>query len=315
LTGWTGHWETVKRFRSPLLIYDYLDDLGVSSRGEEVDYEKFDLHRKLATRADVVLATARRLRDEMTRMRPDVLFCPNGADYAHFHLDSPPTVPDDIADVVRAGRPIVGYYGALARWFDFDLVRRAAERLPDFEFVLIGSNMDGTILRQSHFWRPNIRWLGEKSYETLPAYLHHFTVATIPFCINEITKATSPVKLYEYMSGGRPIVTTDLPECHPYESVRIARDADDFAAKIEETVAWGFQESYRHALDREARENTWAARAKQILDGVEAKASARRAGQTLMHAVPAWHCKLKMEVWTEENTLESKKGDELENHG
>ena len=104
-------------------------DLRLSGRSERVvehggvpDQRKLELHRKLATRSEIVLATARRLHDEMRRLRPDALYCPNGADYEHFHLTAPPPVPSDIADIVQSGRPIIGYYGALARWFDYELV-------------------------------------------------------------------------------------------------------------------------------------------------------------------------------------------------
>jgi glycosyltransferase involved in cell wall biosynthesis len=276
LTSWTGHWETVKRFRSPLVIYDYLDDLSVSSSDGAVDDRKLELHRKLATRSEIVLATARRLYDEMRQLRPDTLYCPNGADYEHFHLTAPPPVPSDIADAVRSGRPIVGYYGALARWFDYELVERAARARRDVEFVLIGPNFDRTITQQPLSRLPNVRWLGQKRYEDLPAYLYYFTVAAIPFLINDITKATSPVKLFEYMAGGKPIVTTDMPECREYPCVIVGRNATEYIDMLDEALHRGQWESYRQSLDQEARGNTWEARARQILDQVELIAAQRR---------------------------------------
>ena len=251
LTGWTGHWQTIKRFRSPLLIYDYLDDLSVSSHNGVPDRKKLDLHNKMAARADVVLATARRLYDEMRRVRPDVLYCPSAVNYEDFHLTSPPPAPADIAEIVESGRPIVGYYGALARWFDYDLLAEAARKHHNFEFLLIGPNFDRTLMPPSLTRLPNVHWLGQKQYEELPAYLYYFTVATIPFVINDITKATSPAKLFEYMAGGKPIVTTDMPECRQYPCVMVARNASEYVAMLDEAASRGKWESYRRTVDRE----------------------------------------------------------------
>jgi 2-polyprenyl-3-methyl-5-hydroxy-6-metoxy-1,4-benzoquinol methylase/glycosyltransferase involved in cell wall biosynthesis len=276
LIGWTGHWPTIQRFRSPLLIYDYLDDLSVSAHHGVPDQKKLDLHNKMASSADVVLATARRLHDEVRRLRPDALYCPNGVTYEDFHLTSPPPVPADIADVVQSGRPIVGYYGALARWFDYELLAEAARKHPSFEFVLVGPNFDRSLLPQPLIRLPNVRWLGQKQYEDLPAYLYYFTVATIPFVINDITTACSPAKLFEYMAGGKPIVTTDMPECREYTCVMVARNASEYVAMLDEAACRGKWESYQQAINRDAQANTWRARAEQILARVEEVAASRR---------------------------------------
>jgi len=270
LVGWTGHEETVARFRDPLVIYDYLDNLGVSSEGGVPDRHKLELHHKLVTKSAVVLATARQLFDEVKPLRPDALYCPNGADYEHFHLTAPSQVPSDIADLVAAGRPIVGYYGALARWFDYKLVAHAADARKDCEFLLIGPDFDGTLSASKITRLPNVHWLGEKKYEDLPVYLNHFSVATIPFLLNDITEATSPVKLFEYMAGGKPIVATDMPECRKYPGVLVARDPAEYVAMLDDAMERSTLESYRQLLDREALGNTWKTRTTQIIDRLDA---------------------------------------------
>ena len=179
-------------------------------------------------------------------------------------------MPADIAELVRAGRPIVGYYGALARWFDYALVAHAAEVRRDCEFLLIGPDLDGTLAAHNIARLPNIHWVGEKKYEELPAYLHCFTVATIPFLVNDITEATSPIKLFEYMAGTKPIVTTDLPECRQYACVRAARGPAEYVAMLDEAIHSGGHESCRRLLDEEARNNTWEARGRQILAQLDA---------------------------------------------
>lgn len=276
LVNRTSDWSTIKLFNSPLVIYDYLDDLSVSSRGGVPNRQKLELHRKLVAQSEVVLATAERLHEEVKRLRSDALYCPNGVDYDHFCLSSPPPVPADIADLVQTGRPIIGYYGALARWFDYDLLARVARLRGDCSFLLIGPDFDGSMGASRIAELSNVRRLDEKTYEELPSYLHYFTVATIPFVVNEITASTSPVKLFEYMAGGKPIVTTDMPECRRQPGVLVAGDADEFAAMLDEAVRCGKSNSFRDKLREHARENTWQRRTKQIIAQLEAVGEKRR---------------------------------------
>jgi hypothetical protein len=174
-----------------------------------------------------------------------------------------------MADVVQSGRPIVGYYGAMASWFDYELLAQAARKHHDFEFVLVGPNFQRTRISRSLTKLCNVHWLGQKQYDELPAYLYYFDVATIPFVLNDITRATSPAKLFEYMAGGKPIVTTNMPECCEYPSVLVARSAIEYVDMLDEAVGRGKWESYRRLVDRDALANTWRARAEQILARVD----------------------------------------------
>lgn len=272
LISWVDHWEMIKEFSSPLVIYDYLDSLSVSSPNGDPAPQKIDWHNKLLIQSDIVLATAKHLHEEVKPLRPDVVYCPNGVEYDHFRLTAAPPVPADIADLVDSGRPIIGYFGAFARWFDYELLAHAAKARKDCIFLLIGPDFDGTLAASPITQLPNIRWLGEKKYQSLPSYLYYFSVATIPFRINEITKCTSPVKLFEYMAGGKPIVATDMPECRKYPCVMIAQDADDFVALLDKAILRGKTDCYQQELDREARENTWERRGAQIIKEINAVA-------------------------------------------
>jgi glycosyltransferase involved in cell wall biosynthesis len=273
LISWTGHWDISQRFHQPVVVYDYLDNLGVSSEEGVPDQLKLALHGKMVANSDIVLATAQELYREVRRVRPDTLYCPNGVDYAHFHDSAEAPAPADIAALVATGRPIIGYYGALARWFDYGLVARAAKARPNYEFLLIGPDFDNTLTNHSLTQLPNVHWLAEKSYEELPAYLHRFTVATIPFLVNDITKSTSPVKLFEYMAARKPIVTTDLPECRQYPCVIVASNAAEYVTMLDEAIRRGKSESYRQLLDNEACGNTWEFRVRQISARLEALAA------------------------------------------
>ena len=97
-------------------------------------------------------------------------------------------------------------------------------------------------------------------------YASRIDVLTIPFLINDITKATSPVKLFEYMALNKPIVTTDMDECRKYESVLIGHDHDEFLAQLDRALELRSDPQYLELLDREALANTWKEKAKCILD-------------------------------------------------
>ncbi len=255
-----GHLEHVQKFKQPRVIYDHLDDLRVHCEGNRITGAAIAQHEALLRMAEVVCTTAERLYMRVQAIRPDAILCPNGVHYDDFALNAVPQVPDDLKTLVADGRPIVGYYGALAKWFDYGLLTLVAERCPQYHFVLIGPNYDGSLDRRLLAKIHNLHWLGEKKYEALPEYAYYFGVATIPFLINEITQCTSPVKLFEYMAAGKPIVTTDLPECRKYRSVFRASNAAEFVAQLDTAIKRGSDPQYREILLAEARANTWRAR-------------------------------------------------------
>jgi hypothetical protein len=96
-----------------------------------------------------VVATAKRLHDEVLAVRPDALLNPNGVDYLHFgHArEKNMRVPEDLRPVVEKRQPVIGYYGALAKWFDYDLLKTVAAARPEYQFVLIGPDYDGSLLK------------------------------------------------------------------------------------------------------------------------------------------------------------------------
>ena len=257
--------EYLFQFRQPLVVYEVIDDLDV------FHHDKTELstsHDILLKEADVVLVTADRLMRQVEGIRPDAILCPNAAEVKHFSQTNQ-SIPPDLAKVTRTGSPVIGYYGALARWFDYDLVRQAAHKHPDWDFVLIGPDHDGTLNASNILSMPNIHWLGARDYSQLPQYLCHFTVATIPFLVNNITLATSPIKLFEYMAAGKPIVTSDMPECRKYPGVFVAHDAGEFMMHLEHALTLVSDSSYIQQLFQTAQENTWDVRVRQIVNALE----------------------------------------------
>lgn len=252
-------------FNRPRVIYDYVDEIEVF----EGNYaEMVRDHAKLVQSSALVLATAQRLYEQVQPVRPDALLSPNGVDYPHFApSDELPPVPEDLAPILQTRQPVVGYYGALAQWFDYDLVEAAARRRQDLSFVLIGPDYDSS-LPPSLLDLPNVYWLGVKAYADLPGYLHRFDLATIPFQLNPITHSTSPLKLFEYMAAGKPVVITPMQESMRTPGVLVARDLEEYLLRLDEALRLKDDPSYLEQLRKVALENTWDARARQILEAL-----------------------------------------------
>ena len=239
------------------VVYDCLDEQsGFASAPPAV----LAAEAALVAQAHLVLTTARLLYEKHAPRARRCVRLPNAAAFDHFRSAGVgpvlPTWP----------RPIIGYYGALADWFEVQWVRAAALKHPEWTFVLIGLNSGLDLKPLARL--PNLHLLGERPYLDLPAYLHWFDVALIPFKQNPLTRATNPVKFYEYLSAGKPVVATALPELTPQAGLFYpANDEAEFVAQLEAAVA----ERDPHlpaARAAFARDNTWEARVAQFEDAV-----------------------------------------------
>ena len=247
------------------LHYDFVDDLAAFD-GNPTRLRAN--HHWLLKTADLVTATAERLHAQVFNRRPDALLLPNGVDYDHFSRSRAvpaPTPPADLAPLVVQGKPIIGYYGALSRWFDFDLLAQVAAYRPNYAFVLIGPDFDGSLHPSGVLQKPNVHWLGRKEYSQLPTYLAHFTAAVIPFKLEALTHATSPLKLFEYMAGGKPVVATPMAESTRFPGVLTAASPTEFAEQLDVAVVLRQDPQYLALIDQIAQENTWTARAESLL--------------------------------------------------
>ncbi len=270
--GSPWHADKPGLFTDPRIIYDHYDDLNVSS-GRKED------HQKLIHSAQVVLVTSRLLEQTVSKERPDAIFAPNGVDLEFIlncrpQKDDPP--PADWLPIEAAGKPVVGYSGALAEWFDYELLSLAARQHPQWQFVLIGVNYDGSLDRSGILQLPNVAWLGLKPYAELFKYVWRFDIATIPFKINEITLATSPIKQFEYMACLKPVVATPMPECRNYPEILIGETPDHFSACLETAIELTKDSRYLDNLAKTAMANTWSGRVSEIIQALESRTSGQR---------------------------------------
>jgi GT2 family glycosyltransferase len=268
--------DFAQEFKSPhRVLYEYIDDLDVFPYDQD---ELAAAHKYWVHNADLVIATAKDLYEEVAVDRSDVLLNANAVDYGHFSRtrDNTFKVPMDMQPLVAKKSPIIGYYGALARWFDYSLFKEIARLRPDYQFVLIGPDSDNTLLPSGVTTIPNVFWLGPKEYNDLPDYLGCINVTIIPFVVNEITHATSPLKLFEYLAGHKPVVITPMRESMLTPGVLVGGSAQEFVQRLDEALQLSDDPEFIALADSVALANTWDERAKQILNTLAQKKSAEK---------------------------------------
>lgn len=256
------------------MIYDYIDEIHEDIVSRRIPGAVHERHQfALQDERVLVVASADKLLADVARLRSrNFLLATNGVDLEHFRsvsrADGPP--PEALRGFVGGVHHVVGYYGALAKWFDYDLVAKLARARPDWNILLIGYDYDGSLRRAQLDRLTNVRVVPAVPYAELPRYAVWFDVAMIPFKVNDITLATSPIKLFEYMAMGLPMVTTALPECRKYSSVHVAEDHDHFIRLVE--AAWARREEpeYQRLLSSEAEANSWQLKAQHILREMQA---------------------------------------------
>ena len=182
------------------------------------------LERRALDRADVVFAVARGIHDRLAADRANVVPLPNGVDSEHFV--APATEPADLA-AIPAPRAV--YVGALEYWFDAELLAKTARSLPDVSFVVIGpGSAEGGDLEHL----PNVHLLGARPYDELPAYLQHCDIGIVPFRRDEMVDAIHPIKVYEYLAAGLPVVSTRWPELEHMGAPITMVEPDSFDAAV-----------------------------------------------------------------------------------
>jgi len=206
------------------VIYDCMDELSLfrGAPAALLDQERF-----LLQHSDIVFTGGRSLFESKRPLHPNVHCFPSSVDFDHFaKAKNGIPLPLDIMDIPK---PIVGYFGVIDERLDLGLVEKTALRLPQFSFVFIGPLAK---IHDSELPRlPNIHYLGMKPYQTLPNYLKAFTIAMMPFALNDATKFISPTKTLEYMAAGKPIVSTRIKDVERDYSrcVHLVADDEDFA--------------------------------------------------------------------------------------
>lgn len=264
--SWTRHESLLNKINYDKLVYEYIDELSLFYYYNE---EMERIHQKLMKKADVTVCTAVKLYEKACKTTPRALLSENAGDYDFFKANRKVRPAEEIKNIVKDYSCVFGYYGCLAYWFDYETILGVADEKPDWLFVLIGYEFDLTSEKIKSCKNDNIVHIPAQPYARLPEFVVAFDILIIPFIINEVTESTSPIKLFEYMACGKPIITSKMPECMRYNSVKAYATKDEFITLAEEYLNMDKRDNYYNVLEKEALENTWKARVKSILEYIE----------------------------------------------
>lgn len=255
-----------------LVVYQCVDEFSAFSdtNGRQIAA----LEKQLLAKADLVITSAERLRANKVKDNPNTVLVRHGVDYGHFvkACDPATQIPDEIAHLPR---PIIGFFGLIADWVDLEALEACARAHPEGTLVLLGKVApDVDISRLEAL--PNVKFLGRKRYDELPAYCRAFDVAVNPFRINELTLNANPLKVREYLAAGLPVVSTPIPEVEKVGLCRLARTTEEFVQQVDAALEEGAGPSMERA--KRIFHESWDSRVDDIRRHVGYALRRRRGG-------------------------------------
>jgi UDP-galactopyranose mutase len=214
-------------------VFDAMDEL---SKFKFAPVKLLELEQALIDKAAIVFTGGSSLFEAKKDRHANVHCFPSSVDRAHFAKARAKLF--DPADQEDLPRPRLGFYGVIDERFDTELLAKAAEMRPDWSFVMVGPVVK--ISEEDLPKRPNIHYVGGKTYGELPSYLSGWDVALMPFAMNESTQFISPTKTPEYLAGGKPVVSTPIRDVVRHygdlEGVKIASSAEEFVDACEQAL-------------------------------------------------------------------------------
>jgi glycosyltransferase involved in cell wall biosynthesis len=266
---WLSHPDQasqIGRYGERLVVFDLMDDHAAFKRGAAAA-RMAAAELNLLRRAGLALASSDELAARARAAGARPLLVPNAVEFERFAAAAVEPLPLP-APLTAIPGPRLLFYGTVGPWVDTALLGALARARPDWSLALVGETAGGDLAPLGGL--PNVHLLGRQPYAALPAFLQHCDLCLLPFVQSALTRAVDPVKLYEYLAAGRPVVATPLPELDKCGDL-IARAAgpDEWLATIARQLAAPEPAATRQARLAFAAAHTWQDRAALIVDAIE----------------------------------------------
>ena len=261
-TYWPNTAFLIGRLGERAAVYHCIDDFAAVGYPLTTKRAIARMEAAQCRKVDIIFARTAGLADAKRSHNPNTHLLPGGVDVAHFN---PARVPGPPASITALPRPRVGLVGTIDDRVDIDLLVHCARGLPKVTFVFVGPVRRHRVDVRSLEELPNVRFLPPIPHSDVPALLSALDAGLIPYRINAYTQGLSPIKLYEYMALGLPVVATDLPYLHrEAEHICIVQTPDEFALALRDVVAHP-QSTEDRARGRDAaKAQSWESQVDQI---------------------------------------------------
>lgn len=246
VTAFAGH------LGESMIVYDCMDELSQFHGAPEGLIER---EEQLVRCADVIFCGGQKMRKKRLPLNPNTHFYGTGVDCEHFGsamAEETPVHPD----IAKLPGKVLGYFGVIDERIDYELLARLADADPEWSIAMVGpfAKIDPAQLPQ----RPNLHWLGGRTYAELPSLTKGMDVCMMPFALNAATEYINPTKALEYMAAGKPVVSTALDEVKSNfrTAAHVAEDHERFISLCKREANTPTRSHIRRGL-RLAADNTW----------------------------------------------------------